>query len=320
MSLSKTDIPSHAQKPLALLCGDPAGVGPEIIARWLAAAPENRVGVVPVGPQAWLDTLPVRGVAVGKKDFTPVPGQPDDAGQRVAWDALEAGAVGCREGTFGAVVTGPVNKARLAHIGYPFPGQTEFFADRWDGLPVMAFAGGRMKVVLATWHIPLGAVGGALTPELLERTVAAADFLARGTGAVGTPRIGVCGLNPHAGEEGLLGDDERDRLDPWLDVLRKRFAGLSRCQPGDTVFRRHLLGEFDVVVALYHDQGLAPLKTLEFEQSVNLTLGLRFLRTSPDHGTAYALAGTGAASVASWENAVSLARRLQPLFHAPNAA
>lgn len=275
------------------------------------ATPESRSGIVPVGPQRWLDTLPVPGVAAGAKDYAVTPGAPDAAGQRLAWDAMEIGAAGCRDGAFGGVVTGPVNKAQLAAIGYPFPGQTEFFADRWNGTPVMAFAGGKLKVVLATWHIPLAAIAAALTPELLERTVAAADFLARGTGVVGAPRIGVCGLNPHAGENGLLGGEERDRLDPWLDALRAKHPGLSRCLPGDTVFWRHLQGEFDVVVALYHDQGLAPLKTLEFDQSVNLTLGLPFLRTSPDHGTAYALAGTGAASLTSWHNAVQLARQLR---------
>jgi 4-hydroxythreonine-4-phosphate dehydrogenase len=301
-------------KPLALICGDPAGVGPEIIARWLLSAPANPKNVVAVGPRRWLDSLPCPGIAVGPKDFTLSPGQPSKDGQRIAWDALETAAAGCRENQFSAVVTGPVNKARLAEIGYPFPGQTEFFANRWDGHPVMAFAGGRMKVVLATWHIPLANVSAALTPELLTRTAAAADFLARrtasNTAASTLPRIGVCGLNPHAGEEGLLGSEEHDYLDPILDKLRTRHPGLSRCLPGDTVFHRHLQGEFDVVIALYHDQGLAPLKTLEFDQSVNLTLNLPFLRTSPDHGTAYALAGKGTASLSSWHNAVQLARLL----------
>jgi 4-hydroxythreonine-4-phosphate dehydrogenase len=297
--------------PLALLCGDPAGVGPEIITRWLALSPANRDGVVAIGPRRWLDTLPVPGVAVGETDFTATPGAPDAAGQRLAWDALEFGAAGCRDGRFRAVVTGPVNKARLAAIGYPFPGQTEFFAARWGGSPVMAFAGGRLRVALATWHIPLAAVPAALTPEVLERTVAAAEHLARKLGAAAAaPRIGVCGLNPHAGEGGLLGGDERDRLDPWLDAMRARFPALSSCQPADTIFHRHLAGEFDAVVALYHDQGLAPLKTLEFEESVNLTLGLPRVRTSPDHGTAYNIAGQNTASLKSWQNAVQSARIL----------
>ncbi len=300
--------PSSAQ-PLALLCGDPSGVGPEIIARWLAA-PENRGNVVPVGPQSWLETLPVPGVAVGDKDYRIAPGRPDEAGQRVALAAMEVGAAGCREGIFDAVVTGPVNKARLAAVGYPFPGQTEFFADRWGGDPVMAFAGGKLRVALATWHIPLQQVSSQISFALLRRTVAAAVRLAVATGGKVPARIGVCGLNPHAGENGLLGAEEIDRINPWLAEIRREFPGVSDCQPGDTIFWRHLRGEFDAVVALYHDQGLAPLKTLEFEQSVNLTLGLPFVRTSPDHGTAYALAGKNTASLTSWNNAVRLAHVL----------
>ncbi|MDR1498069.1 MAG: 4-hydroxythreonine-4-phosphate dehydrogenase PdxA [Puniceicoccales bacterium] len=309
-AISNLDI-GASFAPLALLCGDPAGVGPDIIARWLDLAGENRVGVVPVGPPAWLDTLPVPGLAVGGSDYVLTPGSPDAAGQRVAWNVLEAGAAGCRSGAFSGVVTGPVNKAWLARVGFPFVGQTEFFADRWGGDPVMAFAGGAMRVVLVTWHIPFAEVPISLNPTRLTRAVKAADRLARDLcGTADSPRIGVCGLNPHAGENGLLGHDECERLDPWLDALRSDYPHLSRCQPADTVFRRHLQGEFDVVIALYHDQGLAPLKTLEFEQSVNITLGLQYVRTSPDHGTAYSLAPNRSASLDSWDNAVRLARLL----------
>ncbi|HQY06884.1 MAG TPA: 4-hydroxythreonine-4-phosphate dehydrogenase PdxA, partial [Lacunisphaera sp.] len=133
--------------------------------------------------------------------------------------------------------------------------------------------------------------------------------LARAEG-IAAPRIGVCGLNPHAGEGGLLGYEEKDLLDPALDHLRAEFPGLSSCQPGDTLFARALRGEFDVVVALYHDQGLAPLKVIDFDEAVNVTLGLPFVRTSPDHGTAYGIAGQGKASPRSFANAVTVARRL----------
>ena len=173
----------------------------------------------------------------------------------------------------------------------------------------MAFAGRELRVVLATWHIPFAEVPHALDAPALSRAVAAADRLARSLGAT-SPRIGVCGLNPHAGEDGLLGDDERLRLDPILDTLRPHHPGLSRCLPGDTVFWRHRRGDFDAVVALYHDQGLAPVKTLEFESAVNISLGLPFLRTSPDHGTAFDIAGRGVADTGSWDHAVRLARRL----------
>ena len=142
----------------------------------------------------------------------------------------------------------------------------------------MAFCGGRLRVVLATWHIPLNEVPQALGPQLLRRTVAAADMLARSEG-IAQPRIGVCGLNPHAGEGGLLGDEEIDLLNPTLAKLRADYPGLSQCEPGDTLFARSLRGEFDVVIALYHDQGLAPLKVIDFDESVNVTtaqpLGLR---------------------------------------------
>ncbi len=220
-----------------------------------------------------------------------------------------AGGDGCASGEFCGVVTGPVSKGALARIGYAFPGQTEFFAARWGGDPVMAFCGGRLRVVLATWHVPLCAVPQQLGPQVLRRTVAAADLLGNAEG-MACPRIGVCGLNPHAGEGGLLGDEERDFLNPALDTLRLDYPGLSGCEPSDTLFARALRGEFDVVVALYHDQGLAPLKVIDFDEAVNVTLGLPHVRTSPDHGTAFGIAGKGVARGKSFANAVKVARRL----------
>jgi 4-hydroxythreonine-4-phosphate dehydrogenase len=238
-----------------------------------------------------------------------VAGQPTGEGALVAWAAMERAAAGCKGGEFSGVVTGPVSKSQLASIGYGFPGQTEFFAARWGGDPVMAFCGGKLRVALATWHVPLHQVARQLGPHLLHRTIAAADELARADG-IKLPRIGVCGLNPHAGEHGLLGNEERDLIDPTLERLRGDFPGLSLCQPGDTLFARALRDEFDIVVALYHDQGLAPLKVIDFDEAVNVTLGLPHVRTSPDHGTAFGLAGKGTASPRSFANAVKVARRL----------
>jgi len=222
---------------------------------------------------------------------------------------METAAAGCRDGRFTGVVTGPVSKAELAHVGYTFPGQTEFFAARWGGEPVMAFCGGRLRVVLLTWHIPLRDVPAHLTQANFARTVRAADALVRAEG-IAQPRIAVCGLNPHAGEGGLLGSEEITTIDPVLDGLRGEFQGLSRALPGDTVFARQLRGEFDAVIALYHDQGLGPLKVIDFDEAVNVTLGLPFVRTSPDHGTAFGIAGKGVASATSFGNAVTVARRL----------
>ena len=304
-----------ALEKLAFTCGDPAGVGPEIIAAWLAAHPVEAEGVTVIGPAHWLAALPVSAAkhrAVGPADYTALPGHPDAVGARLAMAAMEAAAEGCRAGEWAGVVTGPVSKAELARVGYPYPGQTEFFAARWGGEPVMAFCGGRLRVVLATWHLPLAEVPQTLGPQLLRRTVAAADELARSEGVV-APRIGVCGLNPHAGEDGLLGEEERDFLNPALVKLRAGYPGLSICQPGDTLFGRALRGEFDVVIALYHDQGLAPLKVIDFDEAVNVTLGLPFVRTSPDHGTAFGIAGKGVASGTSFANAVIVARRLTVL-------
>lgn len=299
-------------RKIILTCGDPAGVGPEIVIRWAEENARLAERVIVVGPRTWLDENPglagFEQVAVGPADYRAVPGEPSEEGAKVALEALECAADTCQRGKAAAAVTGPVSKVWMRRIGFPFPGQTEFFAARWGGEPVMAFSGGKLRVVLATWHLPLSRVAEVLDTEHLTRALRAAERLARiELGAAATPRIGVCGLNPHAGEEGILGGDEKDWIDPLLDRMRKEIPGLSRALPGDTLFWRALRGEFDVVVALYHDQGLAPLKAVDFEESVNMTLGLPFLRTSPDHGTAFAIAGRGLANGRSWSRAVELA-------------
>ncbi len=299
-------------KKLALTCGDPAGVGPEVLAAWLAAHPAEARDVAVLGPRHWLETLgpAAEKISVGPPGFLAQPGSPTLDGARVALAAMERAAAGCLQGEFAGVVTGPVSKSRLAQAGFAFPGQTEFFAARWGGEPVMAFCGGRLRVVLLTWHVPLREVFSHLTGEKFARAVRAADELARAEDIV-VPRIGVCGLNPHAGEDGLLGDEEQRVINPILDRLRaaasRPFALRSRatrCLPA------RCAGEFDVIIALYHDQGLAPLKAVEFDESVNVTLGLPCVRTSPDHGTAFGIAGQGRASARSFANAVDVAWRL----------
>ena len=294
--------------PLAIPCGDPAGVGPDLIASWLQAHPALADSVVPIGPADWIARLG-RGLAVGPADHITRPGQPDEAGQLIALEAMELAARGTTGGRFAGVVTGPVNKKHLAEVGYPFPGQTEFFAARWGGEPVMAFAGGRMTVGLVTWHLPLADVPRALDAAALRRTVLALIVLRTKLGDA-RPRIAVCGLNPHAGEGGLLGQEDDAVLRPAIEALRAEGHDVSGPLPGDTVFHRHLRGEFDAVAAIYHDQGLAPLKTVDFATSANLSLGLKHVRTSPDHGTAYDLAGTGRADRGSFDSAVRLARLL----------
>lgn len=306
-----TGEPGPLTEKIAITCGDPAGIGPEIVAAWLASNPSEARGVEVIGPARWLAALapgPGR-IAVGLDDYEAHPGRPDGESALVAWAALERAASLCRSGDCAGVVTAPVSKQRMDAIGWKFPGQTEFFAARWGGEPTMAFCGGRLRIALVSWHIALRDVPASLTAASIGRTVAAADELARSDG-VAAPRIGVCGLNPHAGEGGIIGTEERDTIDPILDALRARYPGLSGCQPADTLFGRQLRGEFDVSVALYHDQGLAPLKVIDFDESVNVTLGLPHVRTSPDHGTAFGIAGKGTASPRSFSNAVAVARRL----------
>ena len=159
--------------PIAVTCGDPAGVGPEIIARWLLDEPEWRERICPVGPPAWLEGLDLEGLACEASKGPFKPGSPTEAGARVAWEAMRLAAAGCLEGRFSAVVTGPVGKHQLQKVGYPFPGQTEFFADAWGGIPSMAFAGKELRVVLATWHEPLVNIPRILRkdPAQLERAV-----------------------------------------------------------------------------------------------------------------------------------------------------
>ena len=297
--------------PLAITCGDPAGVGPEIIAKLVASGYYRNLALI--GPESWLQTVPdkesVSKVSVGETGFQANPGEPSEAAARIALEAMECAAQGCADGLFSGVVTGPVSKWWLQQVGYTFPGQTEFFADRWQGEPTMAFAGGQLRVVLATWHIPFHQVPAALDEGTLTLAVERAHWLGKALGA-DEPRIGVCGLNPHAGEGGVLGNEERDTIDPILDKLRERFPAVSRTLPGDTVFNRQLKGDFNVCVAMYHDQGLAPVKTLEFERSVNITLGLPHVRTSPDHGTAFDIAGKGVADTQSFAAAIDMALKL----------
>lgn len=300
-----------ADLPLAITCGDPAGVGPEVIAKALEA--DAGRDCVLIGARSWAQPLATRlGLdfeAVGPESFEAHPGQPTAAGAEVALAALNVAAQACEGGRYRGVVSGPVSKHWLQQVGFIHPGQTEFFAEAWGGEPTMGFVGHELRVVLATWHIPLAEVSAALTPAALELAVQRAHDLALQLGCE-SPRIGVCGLNPHAGEGGILGNEEVDVLDPTLDRLRATMPGLSKCLPGDTVFYRQRKGDFDVVVAAYHDQGLAAVKTLEFDAAVNVTLGLPFVRTSPDHGTAFDIAGRGLADAGSFQAALDVARQL----------
>ncbi len=300
---------THNPATIAITCGDPNGVGPEVVQGALAMA-NSKPALCLIGPSCWtrplVDCYGCQSIEVGSRDFRPTPGVPSVTGAEIARLALEVSAEGCIRGSFAAVATAPVSKEWMLKVGFNWPGQTEFFAARWGGEPTMGFVGKQLRMVLASWHIPLREVADYLQPDLLQLTIQRAHELARRCG-IAEPRIAVCGLNPHAGEKGILGNEEIDWIDPLLDRLRLDLPGLSSALPGDTVFRRQLNGEFDIGVALYHDQGLAPLKLLEFDQAVNVTLGLPWLRTSPDHGTGFAIAGQHKANCQSMLRAIELA-------------
>ena len=295
--------------PIAITAGDPAGIGPEITAAWLASNPALASETVAIGCAAWTSTLRSPSLAVGDRNHRPNPGRPEPEGQRIALAAMEEAAEGVKEGRYRAVVTGPVSKEGLAGIGFKHPGQTEFFAAKWGGTPVMAFAGGRMTVGLATWHIPLSAVPSALTKESVRRTALALHRLKIRLG-VTNPKIAVCGLNPHAGENGMFGDEDARIIRPAIDAARRIGIDAHGPFPADTVFIRAAAGDWDLVVAMYHDQGLIPVKLLGWDKAVNVTVGLPIVRTSPDHGTAFGIAGKNQASEGSMKAAVELAVKL----------
>lgn len=279
---------------IGLVAGDPAGIGPELLAEALLHPP---VGF----------RLEVIGDASPR-----TPGHPDLEGSRRAIAALEEAARRALLGELAAVVTGPVNKKQLHGAGFEFPGQTEFFAARAGvGSFAMLLTGGPLTVALVTAHVPLASVAGMLsTGEIVRVGTLLADFLRRR--GINAPRVALAGLNPHAGEQGDLGDEEERLIAPALPLLAAARTGASFSGPfsPDTVFWRAARGEFDAVLCMYHDQGLIPLKLLGFHDGVNVTLGLPFVRTSPDHGTAYEIAGTGKARPDSFLSAVRLAASL----------
>jgi 4-hydroxythreonine-4-phosphate dehydrogenase len=228
----------------------------------------------------------------------------------VAIAAIEEAVKRARGGALDAIVTAPLNKDGIHQAGSNYPGHTEMLRDLCGaGDVTMAFAGGGLYVALATIHVPLRAVFDLLTPELILRRARHLDAFVRQLG-IAAPRIALCGLNPHASEGGLFGDEEARVLEPAVAQARSEGIALSAPMPPDTVFFDARRGRFDAVLALYHDQGLIAVKTVAFEEAVNVTLGLPIIRTSPDHGTAFDIAGQGTASTGSMAAAIALAIRM----------
>lgn len=300
------------RKPIAITVGDPSGVGPEIIASWVSKNAAKASSAVVIGHEKFLSALPdsVEKLTIGDAGFEAVAGRPCPEGARVAFEALKVAARGCTEGKFAAVVTAPISKECMREVGFEYQGQTEFFADSWGGTPVMSFAGTKFIVSLVTWHDSLKDVPKLLDFAKIARAVGASAELAKKLRGVENPRIAVCGLNPHAGENGLIGREEIDLINPALEKLREDFPNLSVSLPPDTVFERVLKGEFDCIVSMYHDQALAPLKAVEFDNAVNVSMNLPHLRVSPDHGTAFGIAGKGIANDGSFSRAFELAEKM----------
>jgi 4-hydroxythreonine-4-phosphate dehydrogenase len=284
---------------VALTVGDPAGIGPEI-AQKAAADPRVRETCEPVlyGP--------IDPGALAR--FTP--GRVSAEAGRTAYEAIVQAVSDARAGSVTAIATGPVSKEAFALAGLPWKGHTDLLAALCGAERVaMMFYSRPLRVVLATVHVPLREVPDALTPELLDDVIA---LTARELPRFGHshPRLAIAALNPHAGEHGLMGSEDDAVIRPAVDRGRLRGTDISGPFPADTLFVRAARGEFDAVIACYHDQGLVPIKLLAFGTAVNVTLGLPIIRTSVDHGTAFDIAGKGVAEPSSMIEAVLLAARL----------
>ena len=316
--------------PLAVALGDPAGVGPEIVARsWERRAavglppffavgacdsiravwdgPVETIGDVGQAADVFPHALPVIRVGGG---HAITPGSPDLDGARTTLDSLEMAVGLTRGGVASGLVTGPVTKAQLYAIGFAHPGQTEFVAERCGvagDCVAMMLVGPDLRTVPVTIHAPLREVPDLLTPELIiARARATIRGLQRQFG-IEQPRIAVAGLNPHAGEEGALGREDIDIIMPAIERLRDEGFDVTGPHPADTLFHARARARYDAALCMYHDQALVPVKTLYFDEGVNMTLGLPIVRTSPDHGTAFDIAGKGEADPGAMIAALKIA-------------
>ncbi|WP_265570590.1 4-hydroxythreonine-4-phosphate dehydrogenase PdxA [Sphingomicrobium nitratireducens] len=318
-------------RPIAVSLGDPAGIGPEVTAKcWQDARRLDLPPFVAIGdprsveavwdgpialvddpadaPQAFPEALPLLPVRATEPV---VPGQPSAAGAHCALDALELAVGLARTGSVGAVVTGPVSKSQLYAIGFTHPGQTEFVAERCGiakSNVAMMLAGPTLRAVPVTTHIPLADASEALNIDLIvARGRCALRGLIRNFG-IENPRLAVAGFNPHAGEGGALGREEIDIIVPAIERLREEGWDVVGPLPADTMFHERARSRYDAALAMYHDQGLIPLKALHFDEGVNITLGLPIIRTSPDHGTAFDIAGQDRAEPTAMAAAIRVAR------------
>ena len=323
--------------PLAMTMGDPAGIGPELaLAAWrertsgapffifaapgLLAAAAKRAGLTtpvietdPAGAAAvFSHGLPVVPL---KSPVEDAPGRPAAANAEATIESIARAVEAVHDGAARAVVTNPIAKSVLYDAGFRFPGHTEYLgelAKAWGGpaFPVMMICSEALKVVPVTIHIPLAEAAQALTADLIVKTARVVDRDLRLRFGLKRPRLAVAGLNPHAGEGGAIGREEITIIAPAIEMLRAEGIDAVGPLPADTMFHPKARARYDVALTMYHDQGLIPAKTLAFDEGVNITLGLPFVRTSPDHGTAFDIAGKGVANPASLIAAIRLADRL----------
>jgi 4-hydroxythreonine-4-phosphate dehydrogenase len=321
---------AEARLPLAVALGDPAGVGPEISAKAWEARREHglppffvvgdarSISAVWDGPIARLDD-PAKAVEIFDEALpliqvedagAIIPGEPNLAGARCSLDSLEMAVGLTRGGAASALVTGPVSKAQLYGIGFVHPGQTEFVAERCGVSRenvVMMLAGPSLRTIPITTHVPLKDVAHLLSIELIVTKARTTERgLVRDFG-IERPRLAIAGFNPHAGEGGALGREEIDFVIPAIERLREEGIDIVGPLAADTMFHPRARAQYDAALCLYHDQALIPLKTLHFDEGVNMTLGLPIIRTSPDHGTAFDIAGKGLAHPGATIAAILLA-------------
>ena len=318
----------NTQRPIVITTGEPAGIGPELIIQ-LLQTPRT----VPLVVAGDVGLLLQRAAAIGLEltaidggvagpgatarieqvtlRTTSVPGRLDPANVEYVIETLQRATDGCLAGNYVAMVTGPVQKSVIREAGHDFMGHTEFLAER-SGVEtsVMMLVNDSLRVALVTIHLPIVEVPMALTADLLERVLRVIDHDLKVRFGIVRPVIGVCGLNPHAGESGHLGDEEITIIQPVLAKLQAAGLTLTGPLPADTAFTQPRIAEFDVIVAMYHDQGLPVIKQSGFGEATNITLGLPFIRTSVDHGTALELAGTGRAKADSLVMALEVAEAL----------
>lgn len=311
------------RKKIGITMGDPNGIGPEVIVKSikeLSDSGRKDFDIVVYGSQqimqeaselvGWVNSLDISETGhFTLKDLTP--GKVSKVAGKVSLACIEQAAAESLTGDIDAIVTAPISKESIHMAGSPYPGHTEMLRDLTNaGHVVMMFDGGPIRVALVTIHIPLSQVPRMVTFDEVLNTIRTCNNDLVKRFSIDSPEIALCGLNPHAGESGAFGREEIEHITPAVLSARKEGINVSGPFPADTVFYHALKGRWDLVIAMYHDQGLIPFKMLAFEKGVNVTLGLPVIRTSPDHGTAYDIAWTGNANPESMTAALSLAAKL----------